>query len=516
MARTPLLHGLQQAAAHAAADPEGAHGDTTRRAFLGRSGALAAGVMAGGWAARPAWAASQEPRIVVIGAGLAGLVATYRLQQAGLRPQLYDAADRAGGRCWTIRGAFNDGQVAEHGGELIDTGHTEMKHLVQELGLDLDNLLQGEANGTEPITYFDGVPYTWDDATVDLKAIWQQIHSDVSAASYPTTYHVSTPRGRELDAMSVAGWLARYVPGGASSKLAQLLDVAYNIEYGAETSDQSALNMLYLLGYSGQGNLRIIGPSNEKFHVRGGNDQVIAGLVAKVGSALQLGSQLTGVVRNADGTHTLRVLRGATTTSVVADHTILALPFSMLRDGVDLSKAGFGREKTWAIRELGMGPNPNLNLGFKSRHWRTLGFTGDSYADTGYQSTWEVSRAQPGTSGILVDYTGGRIGTTFATGTPQDLAKRFLKQVEPVMPGITAAWDGRATVDSWPTYRWTKGSYSYFKVGQYTRFGGAEAEAWATCHFAGEHTSQDFQGYLNGAVETGERAAGEVLAALKK
>jgi monoamine oxidase len=221
-------------------------------------------------------------------------------------------------------------------------------------------------------------------------------------------------------------------------------------------------------------------------------------------------------VRNADGTHTLRIQRGATTTSVVADRTILALPFSMLRDGVDLSKAGFGREKTWAIRELGMGTNSKLNLGFKSRHWRTLGFTGDSYADTGYQSTWEVSRAQPGTSGILVDYTGGRIGTTFATGTPQDLAKRFLKQVEPVMPGITAAWDGRATVDSWPTYRWTKGSYSYFKVGQYTRFSGAEAEASGTCHFAGEHTSQDFQGYLNGAVETGERAAGEVLAALKK
>jgi monoamine oxidase len=511
MARTPLLDGLQRAAVAAAEDRS-----TTRRAFLARTSAVAAGAAVAGWPVRPARAASAQPRIVVIGAGLAGLTATYRLQQAGYQPQLFEASDRAGGRCWSIRGAFADGQVAEHGGELIDTGHIEMRHLVQELGLDLDNLLQGEQNGTEPITFFDGAPYTWADATRDLKSIWQQVHGDVSAASYPTTYHVSTARGRELDLMSIADWLARYVPGGASSKLAQLLDVAYNIEYGAETSDQSALNMLYLLGYSGQGNLRIFGPSNEKFHVRGGNDQVTQRLAAKVGSALAYASELVAIARNADRTHTLSIKQGSRTRSVIADRTILALPFSILRDSVEWSKAGFGREKAWAIREQGMGTNSKLNVGFSRRRWRDLGLNGDSYADSGYQSTWEVSRAQPGASGILVDYTGGRIGTTFASGTPQDLARRFLAQIEPVMPGLTAAWTGRATVDSWPTYRWTKGSYSYWKVGQYTRFSGAEGEPSGTCHFAGEHTSQDFQGYLNGAVETGQRAADEVLAALGK
>src|SRR3954469_1400579 len=212
MGRTPLLSRLQQAAARAAAEADD-HA-TTRRTFLGRSGALAATALAGGLATRPAYAgAAQQPRIVVIGAGLAGLIATYRLQQAGLSPQLFDAADRAGGRCWSIRGAFADGQVAEHGGDLIDTGHIEMKHLVQELGLTLDNLFQAEQNGTEPITYFDGAPYTWDDATNDPKGSWQQTHSDTSAASYPTTYRSSTPRGRELDAMSVAAWLKAYAGG---------------------------------------------------------------------------------------------------------------------------------------------------------------------------------------------------------------------------------------------------------------------------------------------------------------
>jgi monoamine oxidase len=515
MARTPLLDGLQRAAAVAAADHDGAGGEgTDRRTFLARSGALAAGAMLGSRPARPALAASQQPRIVVIGAGLAGLVATYRLQQAGYQPQLYEAASRAGGRCWSINGVFADGQVAEHGGELIDNGHIAMKQLAQELGLALDNLVSAEQNGTETVGYFDGAPYTWTQASADLQALWQQLHKDTSAASYPTTYRSSTPRGRELDAMSIADYLAASCPGGSSSKLARLLDVAYTIEYGAETGQQSALNLLYLLGYQGPGNMRIFGKSNEKFHVRGGNEQVASILAARVGAALTYGSELIAIARNADGTTTLTLKQGSKSRSVVADHTVLALPFSILRS-VDCSKAGFGPIKTRAIQELGMGTNAKLNMGFSRRLWREQGLNGETYADTGYQNTWEVSRAQGGAAGLLVQYTGGTIGTTFGTGTPQALAQRFLRQAEPVIPGITQAWDGRATVDSWKDYRWTKGSYAYWKVGQYTAFSGAESEASGSIHFAGEHTSQDFQGYLNGAVDTGQRAASEILAAVK-
>jgi monoamine oxidase len=522
MARTPLLDGLQRAAARAAADsgasaPEGASTPgTTRRTFLARSGALTAGAMAAGWPVQAARAAG-GPRIVVVGAGLAGLTATYRLQQAGYSPQLYEASDRAGGRCWTIRGQFDDGQIAEHGGELIDNGHLEMKHLAQELGFDLDNLVQSEANGTETVGYFDGQPYTWAQASADLQVLWQQIHKDTSAASYPTTYKISTLRGQQLDQMSIAEYLATYCPGGSSSKLAQLLDVAYNIEYGAECTQQSALNMLYLLGYQGPGNMRIFGKSNEKFHVRGGNDQVPTELAARIGSsALHYASELIAIAQNADGTQKLTFNQGGRTVTVTADHTVIAIPFSILRSSVDFSKAKFNKVKTWAINELGMGTNSKLNVGFKRRIWRDQELNGETYSDAGYQCTWEVSRAQPGDAGILVQYTGGTIGTTFGGGqTPQQLTQRFLPQIEPVIPGITQAWDGHATVDSWKDYRWTKGSYSYWKVGQYTRFSGAESEASGNFHFAGEHTSQDYQGYLNGGVESGQRAANEILATLK-
>lgn len=524
MARTPLLDRIQrvtadlaleheQATDHQGADLEHDQG-SDRRTFLRRAGLVAAGAVAGSLPVRPAFAAGAQPRIVVVGAGLAGLVATYRLQQAGYQPALYEASSRAGGRCWTIRGAFANGQIAEHGGELIDNYHTDMKQLVQELGFTLDNLAQAETSGTEEIGYFDGAPYTWTQASTDLQAFWQQIHKDTTDAGYPTTYKISTERGRELDHMSIVDYLAAYCPGGSSSKLAQLLDVAYNVEYGVECSQQSALNLLYLLGYQGPGQLRLFGKSNEKFHVRGGNDQVTTALAARVGSALTYGYELIAIAKNADGTSKLTFNAGGKSVSVTADRTILALPFSIMKASVDWSKAGFEQHKQWAINEGSIGTNSKLQLGFSKRLWRDQGLTGETFSDRGYQCTWEVTRAQAGTSGILVDYTGGDIGATFGTLSAQQLAQRFLAQIEPVIPGITAAYDGHATVDSWKDYKWTKGSYSLWKLGQYTRFAGAEREISGTIHFAGEHTAEDY-GYLNGAVESGQRAASEVLAALK-
>jgi monoamine oxidase len=522
MARTPLASRLGEAASVASeADARGTSvdevledraGGLRRRELLAGGAGLAMAAMLGGRLSRAI--AASAPRIVIVGGGLAGLTCAYRLKQAGLRADLYEASSRLGGRCWTRRGDFVEGQIAEHGGELIDQGHTQTRQLAQELGLDLDNLLSAEASGTDPFYYFDGTPYSFADATDDLKQIWQQLHKDVSAASYPTLYTQSTQRGRELDAMSIADWIEAYVPGGLSSKLGQLLDIAYNIEYGAETNVQSSLNMLYLLGYTGPGQLRIFGPSNEKYHVRGGNDQIPARLANALQGQINTGSELVAIRRNSDGSYRLSFQTGSGTSTIMADRVVLALPFSILRS-VDYSKAGFSKVKDTAIQELGMGTNSKLHVQFKNRYWNSLGNQGETYADTGYQNTWDVTRAQPGAAGILVDYTGGEIGASFGSGTPKERAAQFLAQIEPVLPGISSRWNGRATVDFWTGYQWTKGSYSYWKVGQYTEFAGAERQQEDGCHFAGEHTSIDFQGYLNGAVESGERATDEILAALK-
>lgn len=485
---------------------------TSRRDFL-RTSALAGVALVASPLAQAASAGGTAARVAIIGGGLAGLTCAYRLKQAGIIATVYEANSRLGGRCYTRRGAFREGQIAERGGEAIDTGHTSIRSLAHELGLTLENHVAAEAAGTGPFYFFDDAPYSFADAANDMLAIWPKLHADILAADYPTQYNYYTQRGLELDQMSVADWINATVPGGRVSRFGQLLDVAYNIEYGAETHLQSALNLLYLLGYARKGEFQIFGPSDEKYHVRGGNDQIPAALAKKLGRQIVTGKALVAVRRNAAGTYTL-TLHGGTCTDVTVDKVIFALPFSILNTCVDLTKSGFSELKMTAIRELKMGTNTKLHLQFKCRHWRDLGNNGETYSDRGYQNTWEATRGQSGTSGILVDYTGGNVGASFDTGTPAQRAAKFLKQLDPVLPGVSATWNGLATVDYWPGNPYSRGSYSYWQVGQYTRFSGIEGTQEGDAHFCGEHTSTDAQGYLEGAVASGERAASEVIADL--
>jgi monoamine oxidase len=524
MTRSPLTQSLQSIASVAAeSHAEGAEVEEVlavrharrlnRREFFGRAlkaGALAAGV--GMWprAAR-AGRGRRSPRVAVVGAGLAGLTCAYRLRKAGYLATVYEADSRVGGRCFTRRGFFQDGQTAERGGEFIDTGHMALRRLAHEFDLPLDDLLRAEPRGTEPVYFFDGAPYSLAQATADFRSIVPKLQRDLRAADYPTLHDDFTPRGAELDRMSVRDWILESVPGGVGSRLGQLLDVAYTIEYGADAIAQSALNLLYLLGYSKKNQLQIFGESDERFRVRGGNDQVASCLATALSGQIVTGHELVAVAQAADGTVELTFAVGPTVRTMRVDKAVLALPFSLLRRSVDYSQAGFSALKQVAIRELGMGTNSKLHVQFNSRPWHALGSNGETYADTGYQNTWDASRAQRGRAGLLVNFTGGTIGAGLNQGSPTQYAQLFLQQAEPVLPGLGAAWNGRATLDYWTGHPWTRGSYSYWKPGQYTRFAGVEGAAEGNCHFCGEHTSVDYQGFLNGAVDTGERAAQEIL-----
>ncbi|MDR7380725.1 flavin monoamine oxidase family protein [Promicromonospora iranensis] len=517
--RTPLHAALRRVVRDLNAEAPGRRptaGGLTRRQFIG--GSLAVGAGLAGTA--PAGAAEavrgrRRPRIVVVGAGLAGLTAAYRLTQAGYRPIVYEAADRIGGRCWSNR-RWRGGQVSEHGGELIDTGHTEILDLVEELGLDVENRVEATPPGTEPFYFFDGSPYLVDDVRDDLREILPQARRDAEAAGFPITYDSHTPRARELDLMSIRQWIEAYVPGGPSSRLGRLLDVAYTIEYGAEIERQSALNLINLFGYSTAEDPQLFGESDEVFHVAGGNDRIVARLADALTDRIVTGTALTAVTalsRGDRGRYAVSLTSRGRTTTEVADLLLLALPFSLLRR-VDLRDAGFPALKRTAIEDLPMGANTKLALQFDRRAWQEAGCDGDTFADTGYQATWDTTLGQPGETGILTNFTGGRVALDFAGDPPARYARRFLAQLSPVLPGVPPRWTGAVALDYWPCYRWTRGSYSYYGVGQYTAFAGVEGEPVGTCYFAGEHTSIESQGYLNGAVESGERAAREMLDAL--
>jgi monoamine oxidase len=521
VARTLLMASLQRALAEAErseeredASPAWFERPRSRREVLqGAAAAVAAGTA---WSALGCGSSpppEHREEIAIVGGGLAGLVCAYRLKLAGHRAIVHEASDRLGGRVWTARGVFADGQIAERGGELIDSDHFFLRRLVAQMGLSLDNVIAAEKRGTGSVFHFDGARYPVRQAVKDFQVVYPKLKSDLRETGYPTLHNRHKPRGVELDHMSISDWIAQNVPGGLQSNLGRLLDVAYNTEFGAESSDQTALNLLYLLGYSGGGRLRLFGASNEKFRVRGGNDQVVTRLAERLEGQVRLDSELTEIKRLDDGGYRLVFEDDGSTNVVETPQVVLALPFAVMRESVDYSEAGFDPVKRMAIAQQGMGTNSKLNVQFSERAWRPLAADGSTYADTGYQSTWEASRAQRGRAGILVDYTGGTIGKDFGGAGAGERADRFLGQLEPVLPGVPATFNGRAVLDYWTGRPFTRGSYAYYRVGQMTAFAGVEGKPSGNCHFAGEHTSYTYQGYMEGAVKSGERAASEVIAA---
>jgi monoamine oxidase len=172
--------------------------------------------------------------------------------------------------------------------------------------------------------------------------------------------------------------------------------------------------------------------------------------------------------------------------------------------------------KRKAIDELGYGNNAKLMIGFNARPWRAQDSNGSVFTDLPFQSSWETSRAQAGASGILTNFTGGAHAVAIGAGPARVQAERSVAQLEQVFPGIGAARDGAREVRfHWPSQPWVLGSYACYAPGQWTTLRGAPGEVEGRLHFAGEHTALDSQGFMEGGVESGERAAAEVLERLR-
>ena len=546
MPRTPFLRALRRLADdHREADRQGIpvaelQGRRAEAAaydrgeFLKKAGAAGAGMVAGSaYFAEHARAAKggTNPRIAIVGGGIAGLAAALQLQDKGVYSDVYESSGRVGGRMhsdWQEFGHnfWNDGQQAELCGELIDTNHKTILQLAQRFSLPVVDLLQAQPNGTTDTYWINGSRYTYAQASNDFQPVHNTLQGQVQAAGYPTTYLPTqqTPTGRMLDAMTVHDWIQTYVPGGLSSNFGALLNAAYNEEYGAETTDQSALNIVYLLGYQASpGNFSIYGKSDERYHIVGGNSNLPVAIAnALPAGSVHLGYAMSAIALNSDGSIKVSFSNGKT---VTADHVILCMSFAVLRT-LDYSKAGFDGLKQTAVTQLGAGRNVKLNLQFNSRPWYATGSDGSLYSDLPFQSGWEVSRAQSGASGILVEYPGantsGSMGqknpyTTTATNRAvTTYAQQFLSQLEAIYPGISAQWNGKAMLSTPATDPNFNCSYSYWRPGQYTGFSGYEGMRMGNIHFAGEHCSINFQGFMEGGASEGQRAAYEILGDLKK
>lgn len=487
----------------------------TRRTVLRAAGAIGLAGAAVAGTPRPAPAApASKPSVAIVGAGLAGLRAAHWLWTVkGIAATVYEGNTRAGGRCHTLHDFFSDGVSVEHGGAFINTDHAALRSLCNTLGLTLDVVGGGNYLGKSDKYWIDGADYPYAAANADWREAYSAFKSALASAPYPQTYDTHTAAGVTLDNMTVDEWINANISGGVNSRFGKLLQSNAIAENGLDTSEQSALGLIYLLGWNGQNSLSPISGGDEKYHVRGGNNQIVDRLIAALpAGTVRYGHKLTAVRQPEGGPVTLTFQTGARFVDVRADRVILALPFTTLRD-CDLTQSGFSAIKRRTIAEQGLGANAKLHVEVRERPWITQGYGGAAYTNpAGFQCGWDDTSGalQPG--GVYNFFPGGTQVTAGWKGeafgpAPAAQVSQYLAQLEPIFPGVSAAYTGKAYRDFWHANPWSKGAYTCLRPGQFTSIFGNGAVPEGAVHFAGEHTSNEFYGFLNGAVETGERAA---------
>ncbi|MCW6049888.1 FAD-dependent oxidoreductase [Lyngbya sp. CCAP 1446/10] len=479
----------------------------SRRQLL-HGGLAAAGAVAAATFTREGAFAQQGGRspILVVGAGIAGLTAAYRLRQAGVRADIIEATNRVGGRIRTAPKVAGTQISADLGGEFIDTGHTTLISLATELGLQAIDLL-GVQRGLVKDTFFlDRRRFSQEQLIADFAPLATKISADWQAVGDNFSYQDFTETAERLDNLSIA----QYLDGSDTSTIVrQLLRIAYTAEYGRDPEEQSALNLLFLIG-SEPNSFELYGNSDERYQIEGGNSQIVNSLADKLSDSIEAGTVLEAITLLPDGRYRVNLRSGQSAFERTYERVLLTLPFSTLRD-VKIN-VPLPQPKRRAIEQLGYGTNSKLVTGYRSRIWREVyQSTASVYTDLGFQNSWEATPFAPTGNGLVTNFTGGKQGLAIGSGTPEDQAQRFLGQFERVFPGVSNLRSGKAVRAYWPGERFSKGSYSCYLIGQWTQMHGVEGERVGNLYFAGEHTSLENQGYMEGGCETGQRAAFEIL-----
>ena len=455
----------------------------------------------------------------IVGGGLAGLACADRLKDGGIRVAVYDAGDRTGGRCVSLRGFF-PGQVAERGGEFIDTLHKTMLGYAKRFNLTLEDVSKAPGDVRY---FFNGQPWPESIVVDQFREFVDAMRDDLRRLSREVTAADHSAADAQLDHTDLLAYLegdnAGHLVAGPVVKAA--IVQAYIAEYGLAPSQQSCLNFLLFIHADRRSKFTPFGVfSDERYHVLDGNDRIVDGLTNAVGGQIELGMELVRVRRTPAGAVELTFKRGAETLVRTHDVVVLAIPFTVLR-AVELdANLALTAAKRHAIDALGYGTNAKMMVGFSARPWATLGSNGSSYSDLAdHQATWETNPARAlSTQAILTDYSGAARGASLNLQPPQAAAEAFLTDLDEVFPGAGAAATRiggqlRVHLEHWPSNPFTRGSYTCYRPGQFTSIAGLEGEPAGPLYFAGEHANSfyEFQGFMEGAVLSGIQTAVDIL-----
>ena len=433
--------------------------------------------------------------VLVVGAGLAGLSAARDLSASGAIVTVVESRDRVGGRVWTIRDGLVEHQHAEAGGDMIDAGQDAIRQLAGELGLKLTRILRGgfgyvrATNGGEPKMTGRNAMRGWERLAHEL---------DPFITMYKRAeQRWDSPIAAEIGRRSVAAWLDE------TNADAELRATAKGMR-GFFLADPEELSLLALVDQLSETGTPAPG---HMYRIDGGNDLLAAALAAPLGPRLHLDTELVAIShRGRTVRATLKNRRAQS--QMTCDYAVLTLPGALLRR-IPISPA-LPAQQHEAIAQLKYGRATKTLLQFSKRFWRVPGRPRAFGSPLPLGAVWDGNEEQRGRAGIL---------TLLAGGAASDGTQAIVARHGP--DGLAAALDwlgsGRATLVAsrqivWEQDPHARGGYAFFDASFDPSLRTWLARPCGRLFFAGEHTSIRWQGYMNGAVESGRRAAAEVAA----
>ncbi|MGB9178392.1 MAG: FAD-dependent oxidoreductase [Pyrinomonadaceae bacterium] len=445
-------------------------------------------------------------RVIIIGAGLAGLVAAFELTRAGHDVIVLEARMRAGGRVQTLREPFADKLYAEAGAMFVPSTHNLTIKYCRLFQLTLDQI---PARKLAPAYYLKGSRV---DPSQVAKGVWpikltpeekrlgpeglfgkfvlpvaQEMGSRASMNSL-------SEKLKHYDRLSYAEFLRSRGASQAALELARLGDWELNGE-GIES-----LSALMALREVAQNQL-----ADRTHTIRGGSDLLPGAFAARLSSKIHYGSPAFKIEH---GPKSVRVqfLQAGIRQTMEADRLLCTLPFSVFKT-IEVSPA-FSPAKRKAIEELGYTSVSRVYMQARRRVWSEQGMGLVNYTDLPAMALVDSTINQRGARGILHSYMSGKEARRAAALAESARLRATLEETEKVYAGVRANFEGGVS-KCWDEDEWARGAYVYFKPGQMSELLPAIASAEGRVHFAGEHAST-LPGWMQGALESGLRAAREI------
>jgi monoamine oxidase len=484
---------------------------------IGRRTLLKLMAAAAGSAALPLAACRKRDgsgEVAIVGGGLAGLVALRTLTAAGIPARLFEARRRIGGRVFTRTDLPIEGAWVEMGGQLVNSDHADMIALAQAYSLPLIDTR--ELGGTDQVVR-DRQLVAEARLADALGPIAAQIAED--SERLDADWETAAP---DIDALSVAAYLDRHGNRIGDPLARHLLEQTIRTEYGTEPGEASALELIWNLPTVEGQAYEALGNSDERYIVTGGSQRITDALADAHADRIETGRRLTAIAPTDDGGATLRFAGGE---EVVTDRVILAIPPGLLAE-VDHGGLLSGEWQAFA-REVRLGANEKLNAVYSSKPWAATamgvdGATWDLSDSASFSEVWECTGGQRQQGGVLSWYFGGAQVESLGD---EGLRARLESAVGSAMGDLAGSADSYAARTGWGRDQYSRGAYVNFQPGQLTRFGGllwveqddgssAQVARSGPILFAGEHLSDAWAGFMNGAAQTGRLAAETIIAEL--